>query len=132
MPSDLLHQRVEPPYPQVGPKIPWKAMATGLGVGALGIGAGYIGGGALTKALSELEPGHRAVDWFLSLTPARQKMYSAAIGGIAGGVGGMALLGRTAALGTHLEQASDEVNRPAPPKEGAALVHEAYRAVLGP
>ena len=114
----------------MGRKIPWGPIAGGLAVGALGVGAGYMGGGMLTHHLVTNFPENAIVRGFQHLTPQQQKMLLGGLAGTAGAVGAGALLARSTAFGSHMQNASDKLNHPAPednPKE--AMVREAYRAL---
>jgi hypothetical protein len=132
MASPLLEHRIAPQQPEIGHKVPWKAIAGGALVGGLGLGAGYIGGGLITKNFLESLPHSLTVDWFRSLAPEHQRLLLTGVGGLAGAVGSAALLGRSTAYGAHIQNASDDLNAPQPvpvenPKE--AMVREAYRAI---
>lgn len=116
----------------MGRKIPWGPILGGAAVGALGLGAGYIGGGLLANQLVTHFPENALVRGIQSMTPRQQKMLLGALASTAGAVGAGALLARSTAFGQHIQNASDELNRPTGsrgdnPKE--AMVREAYAAL---
>ena len=124
----ILQNRIEPPHPEIGRQVPWKALVGGAAIGGLGLGAGYIGGGLISHHLLTNFPENALVRGFQSLSPQQQKLLLGGAAGLATGLGGAALLARTSAFGAHMQDASDDLNHPdANPKE--AMVRSAYHAL---